>query len=62
VRDAVANFWHITLPNLRLSLIASGLLIFTLSMDEIAVTFSSSAGQYFALEIWGRLAAASLRN
>src|SRR5258705_8524177 len=33
------TFWRITLPNLKLSLIAAGLLIFTLSMDEIAVTF-----------------------
>src|SRR5260370_36312175 len=29
------TFWRVTLPNLKLSLIASGLLIFTLSMDEI---------------------------
>src|SRR4029077_9555047 len=28
------TFWRVTLPNLRLSLIAAGLLIFTLSMDE----------------------------
>jgi len=34
------TFWRVTLPNLKLSLIAAGLLIFTLSMDEIAVTFS----------------------
>ena len=33
------TFWRVTLPNLKLSLIAAGLLIFTLSMDEIAVTF-----------------------
>src|SRR5215472_6787692 len=30
------TFWLVTLPNLRLSLIAAGLLVFTLSMDEIA--------------------------
>src|SRR5258708_28702003 len=33
------TFWRVTLPNLKLSLIAAGLLIFTLSMDEIAVSF-----------------------
>ena len=33
------TFWRITLPNLRVSLIAAGLLIFTLSLDEIAVSF-----------------------
>src|SRR5258708_35668730 len=33
------TFWRVTLPNLKLSLIAAGLLVFTLSMDEIAVTF-----------------------
>jgi len=35
-------FWRVTLPNIKLSLIAAALLIFTLSMDEIAVTSSSS--------------------
>jgi spermidine/putrescine transport system permease protein len=50
------TFWHITLPNLRLSLIASGLLIFTLSMDEIAVTFFLiGRDNTLPLEIWGRL-------
>ena len=33
------TFWRITLPNLRVSLIAAALLIFTLSLDEIAVSF-----------------------
>ncbi len=50
------TFWRITLPNLRLSLIASGLLIFTLSMDEIAVTFFLiGRDNTLPLEIWGRL-------
>jgi len=35
------TFWRITLPNLKLSLIASGLLIFTLSMDENRASLSS---------------------
>jgi spermidine/putrescine transport system permease protein len=50
------TFWRVTLPNLRLSLIAAGLLIFTLSMDEIAVTFFLYGRDYtLPLEIWGRL-------
>jgi len=50
------TFWLVTLPNLKLSLIAAGLLIFTLSMDEIAVTFFLYGRDYtLPLEIWGRL-------
>jgi spermidine/putrescine transport system permease protein len=50
------TFWRITFPNLKLSLIAAGLLIFTLSMDEIAVTFFLiGRDTTLPLEIWGRL-------
>jgi spermidine/putrescine transport system permease protein len=50
------TFWRITLPNLKLSLIASALLIFTLSMDEIAVTFFLFGRENtLPLEIWARL-------
>lgn len=50
------TFWHVTVPNLRLSLIAAGLLIFTLSVDEIAVTFFLiGSDNTLPLEIWGRL-------
>jgi spermidine/putrescine transport system permease protein len=50
------TFWHVTLPNLRLSLIAAGLLIFTLSMDEIAVTFFLiGSDNTLPLEIYARL-------
>src|SRR5262245_52708026 len=50
------TFWLVTLPNLRLSLIAAGLLIFTLSMDEIAVSFFLiGSDNTLPLEIWGRL-------
>src|SRR5579859_3066749 len=50
------TFWLVTLPNPKLSLIAAGLLIFTLSMDEIAVTFFLYGREYtLPLEIWGRL-------
>ena len=50
------TLWRVTLPNLKLSLIAAGLLIFTLSMDEIAVTFFLiGRDNTLPLEIWGRL-------
>jgi spermidine/putrescine transport system permease protein len=50
------TFFRITLPNLKLSLIAAALLIFTLSMDEIAVTFFLiGRDNTLPLEIWARL-------
>lgn len=50
------TFWRVTLPSLKLSLIAAGLLIFTLSMDEIAVTFFlTGRDNTLPMEIWGRL-------
>jgi spermidine/putrescine transport system permease protein len=58
--DLGANRWqtfrHVTLPNLRLSIIGAALLIFTLSMDEIAVSFFLiGRDNTLPLEIWGRL-------
>jgi spermidine/putrescine transport system permease protein len=51
-----ATFWKITLPNLRVSLLAAGLLIFTLSLDEIAVSFFLiGRDNTLPLEIWSRL-------
>jgi spermidine/putrescine transport system permease protein len=50
------TFWRVTLPNLRLSVIGAALLIFTLSMDEIAVSFFLiGRDNTLPLEIWGRL-------
>jgi spermidine/putrescine transport system permease protein len=50
------TFWRVTLPNLRVSLIAAALLIFTLSMDEIAVSFFLiGRSNTLPLEIWSRL-------
>ncbi len=50
------TFWRVTLPNLRLSIIGAALLIFTLSMDEIAVSFFLiGRDSTLPLEIWGRL-------
>jgi spermidine/putrescine transport system permease protein len=58
--DLGANHWQtfyrVTLPNLRVSIIAAGLLIFTLSMDEIAVSFFLAGRKNtLPLEIWSRL-------
>jgi spermidine/putrescine transport system permease protein len=58
--DLGANYWQtflrITLPNLTLSIIGAALLIFTLSMDEIAVSFFLiGRDNTLPLEIWGRL-------
>ena len=54
--DHWQTFWHVTLPNLRLPIIAAALLIFTLSMDEIAVSFFlTGRDNTLPLEIWSRL-------
>jgi spermidine/putrescine transport system permease protein len=50
------TFWRVTLPNLKLSIVGAALLIFTLSMDEIAVSFFLiGRSNTLPLEIWGRL-------
>jgi spermidine/putrescine transport system permease protein len=50
------TFWRITVPNLKLSIVGAALLIFTLSMDEIAVSFFLiGRDNTLPLEIWGRL-------
>lgn len=50
------TFWRVTLPNVRLSVIAAMLLVFTLSLDEIAVTFFLVGRENtLPLEIWSRL-------
>lgn len=50
------TLWRVTLPNLKLSLVAAALLIFTLSLDEIAVTFFLLGRENtLPLEIWSRL-------
>jgi len=54
--NQLTTFWRITLPNLRVSLIAAALLIFTLSLDEIAVSFFLiGRNNTLPLEIWSRL-------
>lgn len=50
------TFWHVTLPNIRTAVLGAGLLVFTLSLDEIAVTFFLIGRQNtIPLQIWGML-------
>src|SRR6201996_9181109 len=50
------TLWRVTLPLLRTSLIGTAMLVFTLSMDEIAVTFFLIGRENtLPLEIWSRL-------
>jgi spermidine/putrescine transport system permease protein len=50
------TFWRVTLPNLKLPITGAALLVFTLSLDEIAVTFFLIGRENtLPLEIWGRL-------
>ena len=59
-KDLGATEWYtfrrVTLPSLKLPLIAAALLIFTLSLDEIAVSFFLVGRENtLPLEIWSRL-------
>jgi ABC-type spermidine/putrescine transport system permease subunit II len=50
------TFWHVTLPGIRIALIAACLLGFTLSMDEITVTFFLAGIQgTLPVYVWGLL-------
>jgi ABC-type spermidine/putrescine transport system permease subunit II len=50
------TFWHVTLPGIRIPLIAACLLGFTLSMDEITVTFFLAGIQgTLPVYVWGLL-------
>jgi ABC-type spermidine/putrescine transport system permease subunit II len=50
------TFWHVTLPGIRVPLIAACLLGFTLSMDEITVTFFLAGIQgTLPVYVWGLL-------
>jgi spermidine/putrescine transport system permease protein len=50
------TFWRVTLPSLKLPIVGAALLIFTLSMDEIAVSFFLiGRDNTLPLEIWSRL-------
>ena len=50
------TLFRVTLPNLKLPMIGAALLMFTLSLDEIAVTFFlTGRDNTLPLEIWSRL-------
>jgi spermidine/putrescine transport system permease protein len=52
----IKTFWHVTLPGVRVALVAACLLGFTLSMDEIAVTFFLAGTQpTLPVYVWGLL-------
>jgi ABC-type spermidine/putrescine transport system permease subunit II len=52
----VRTFWHVTLPGVRVALVAGALLGFTLSMDEIAVTFFLAGTEpTLPVYVWGLL-------
>ena len=54
--SAWRTFWHVTLPTIRTALLGAALLVFTLSLDEIAVTFFLIGRQNtLPLQIWGVL-------
>jgi ABC-type spermidine/putrescine transport system permease subunit II len=53
---SLRTFWHVTLPGVRVPLIAGCLLGFTLSMDEIAVTFFLAGTEpTLPVYVWGLL-------
>jgi len=59
-QDLYANEWHtfwlVTLPGIRSAVLGSALLVLTLSLDEIAVTFFLIGRQNtIPLQIWGML-------
>jgi spermidine/putrescine transport system permease protein len=59
-QDLYANEWqtfrYVTFPNIRTAVLGAGLLVFTLSLDEIAVTFFLIGRQNtLPLHIWGLL-------
>ena len=53
---ALRTFWHVTLPSIRTAVIAGTLLAFTLSFDEVVVSFFlAGRDNTLPLEIWSRL-------
>jgi spermidine/putrescine transport system permease protein len=59
-QDLYANewqtFWYVTFPSIRTAVLGAALLVFTLSLDEIAVTFFLVGRQNtLPLHIWGLL-------
>jgi spermidine/putrescine transport system permease protein len=54
--NALQTFWHVTLPSIRTAMLSGALLAFTLSFDEVVVTFFlTGRDNTLPMEIWGRL-------
>lgn len=50
------TFWHVTLPNIRMALLAAALLGITLSLDEVIITyFLIGTEKTLPMEIWTRI-------
>jgi spermidine/putrescine transport system permease protein len=50
------TFWHVTLPTIRMSLVAAALLGITLSLDEVIITyFVIGSERTLPMEIWTRI-------
>ena len=54
--DRWQTFLRVTLPNIRTAVLGSALLVFTLSFDEIAITFFlTGADNTLPMHIWSML-------
>lgn len=54
--NALRTFWHVTLPSIRTAVLSGALLAFTLSFDEVVVTFFlTGRDNTLPMEIYGRL-------
>jgi len=54
--NALRAFWHVTLPSIRTAVLSGALLAFTLSFDEVVVTyFLTGRDNTLPMEIYGRL-------
>jgi spermidine/putrescine transport system permease protein len=50
------TFWHVTLPSIRMALLAAALLGITLSLDEVIITyFLIGTDRTLPMEIWTRI-------
>jgi spermidine/putrescine transport system permease protein len=53
---ALETFWRVVIPNIRNAIIGSALLVFTLSFDEIAITFMLTGSENtLPMYIWAML-------
>lgn len=54
--DRWQTFWRVTLPNVRTAILGSALLVYTLSFDEVAITFFLTGNENtLPMHIWSLL-------